>query len=313
MKNCALDKQSHTWSFASVAMGLVWVAAYILLIAPVFVFSALGGQWLGRAAWPGISPLFHGITWIAGVLLITWLMRVKANKASWSGMAVPRPQLLRLLLGAVTGFAVILIASGIEYRLGWLHLVRIDTGLHRGLSKTLWVVLELAPSLAVGFTEELAFRGYIFQTLGERMPVWAASLSMSVIFAVIHFTLGGFSGAFVVSVIVVSFMFLSLRFATGSLWFPIGFHGAWDWTQTYFVGLSTTGTRGYDPALMQIRQTGPSFWVGDQQAVESGLLFMLIALGLFALALIYASVAGKSPPWMQPLAKEGVSITNVGD
>jgi hypothetical protein len=126
---------------------------------------------------------------------------------------------------------------------------------------------------------------------------------MSLVFAVSHFTLGGFNAAFVVSAVIVSLMFLSLRFATGSLWFPIGFHGAWDWTQTYFVGLSTTGTSGYDPALIQIRQSGPPFWVGDQQAIESGLLFMLIALGLLALALLYTSAVNQSPPWTQPLAK----------
>jgi membrane protease YdiL (CAAX protease family) len=285
-------------------MGLLWVAIYVVLIAPVFVFSALGGQWLGRVVWLGMSPLFHGISWIAGVLLITWLVRVKVNKASWSGMALPWPQWLRLLLGAVVGFAVIMIASGIEYQLGWLHLVAIDTNLHRGLSKTLWMALALIPSLAVGFAEELGFRGYIFQTLGERMPVWAASLSMSVIFAVLHFSLGGFNAAFIVSVIVVSLMFLALRFATGSLWFPIGFHAAWDWTQTYFVGLATTGTQGYDPALIQVRQTGPTSWVGYQQAIESGLLFILIALALLVLALVYVSVFGKSPPWTKRLAEE---------
>jgi membrane protease YdiL (CAAX protease family) len=292
--------------FVSVAMGLVRVAIYILLIAPVFVFSGLGGQWLGRLVWPGVSPLFHGISWISGVLLITWLVRVKVNKASWSGMALPAPQWLRLILGAVAGFAVIVAVSGIEYQLGWLHIVGIDTSLHRGLSKTLWIALALTPSLAVGLTEELAFRGYIFQTLGERMPVWAAGLLMSVLFAVLHFSLGGFNVAFVVSVIVVSLMFLALRFATGSLWFPIGFHGAWDWTQTYFVGLATTGTQGYDPALIQVRQTGPSFWVGYQQATESGLLFILIALGLLVLALVYVSVFGKSPPWTKRLAEEAL-------
>jgi membrane protease YdiL (CAAX protease family) len=297
---------SHRRPFVYVAMGLVRVAIYILLIAPVFVFSGLGGQWLGRLVWPGVSPLFHGISWISGVLLITWLVRVKVNKASWSGMALPAPQWLRLILGAVAGFAVIVAVSGIEYQLGWLHIVGIDTSLHRGLSKTLWIALALTPSLAVGLTEELAFRGYIFQTLGERMPVWAAGLLMSVLFAVLHFSLGGFNVAFVVSVIVVSLMFLALRFATGSLWFPIGFHGAWDWTQTYFVGLATTGTQGYDPALIQVRQTGPSFWVGYQQATESGLLFILIALGLLVLALVYVSVFGKSPPWTKRLAAEAL-------
>jgi hypothetical protein len=197
-----------------------------------------------------------------------------------------------------------MIASGIEYRLGWLHLVGIDTSLHRGLSKTLWIALALVPSLAVGISEELSFRGYIFQTLGERMPVWAAGLLMSVIFAVLHFSLSGFSVAFVVSVIVVSLMFLALRLATGSLWFPIGFHGAWDWTQTYFVGLSAPGAQGYDPALIQVRQTGPTFWVGSEQAIESGLLFILIALGVLVLALVYVSVSGKSPRWTQRLAEE---------
>jgi membrane protease YdiL (CAAX protease family) len=222
MQDSASDKPNRRRRFVSVVTGLVWVALYVLLIAPVFVLSALGGQWLGRVVWPGMSPLFHDISWIAGVLLVTWLVRVKVNKASWSGMALPQPQWLRLLLGAVAGFAVILVATGIEYQLGWLHLVGIDTSLHRGLSKTLWMALALIPSLAVGFAEELAFRGYIFQTLGERMPVWAGGLLMSVLFAVLHFSLGGFNAAFVVSVIVMSLMFLGLRIATGSLWFPMG-------------------------------------------------------------------------------------------
>jgi membrane protease YdiL (CAAX protease family) len=304
MQDSAHSGPSHRRPFVSVAMGLVWVGIYVLLIAPVFVFSALGGQWLGRVVWPGMSPLFHGITWIAGVLLITWLVRVKGNKASWSAMALPRPQWLRLLLGAVAAFAVIVAASGIEYQLGWLHLVGIDTSLHRGLSKTLWIALALIPSLAVGIAEELAFRGYIFQTLGERMPVWAASLLMSVLFGLLHSSLDGFNAAFVVSALIVSLMFLAMRFATGSLWFPIGFHGAWDWTQTYFVGLATTGTQGYNPALIQVRQSGPPFWVGYQQAIESGSLFMLIALGLLVLALVYASVSGKSPAWTNRLAEE---------
>jgi membrane protease YdiL (CAAX protease family) len=297
MQNSAPDMPSHRRSFAFVALGLVWVTVYVVLIAPVFVFSALGGQWLGRIVWPGMSPLFHGISWIAGVLFITWLVRLKLNKASWSGMALPAPQWLRLLLGAIAGFATIVVVAGIEYQLGWLHLVGIDTNLHRGLSKTLWIVLALVPSLAVGFAEELAFRGYIFRTLGERMPIWSAALLMSAIFAVLHFSLAGFSVGFVVSVIVMSLMFLALRFATGSLWFPIGFHGAWDWTQTYFVGLGTTGAQGYDPSLIQVRQTGPVFWIGDQQTIESGLLFILIAFGLLVCSLAYASFFDRSPGW----------------
>ena len=284
----------------SALIGLAWSLIYIALITPVFIFSALGGQWLGRVVWPGASPIFHGITWIAGVFLVTWLIRVKANRRAWAPIGLPRPQLLRLVLGALAGLSLILLASLLEYKLGWLHVTTVDTSLHRGVSKPLWMVLALLPSLAVGFSEELAFRGYVFETLAERLPVWVAALLMSVVFALAHFSLSGFNVAFVVAVTVMSLVFLSLRFAAGSLWFAIGFHGAWDWTQTYLVGLATTGT-GNDPALVQIRQTGPSFWVGNQQATEGGVLFLLIEISVLILALAYAASIDRLPPWTQRL------------
>ncbi|HZT02300.1 MAG TPA: type II CAAX endopeptidase family protein [Steroidobacteraceae bacterium] len=292
--------------FVSVSIGLAWIVLYIVLIAPVFLFSAFGGERLGRVTWPGISPLFHGIVWIAGVLLITWLVRVKLNKRSWSGMALPRLQLSRLALGGFAGLSLILIIAAIEYELGWLHFVRIDTSMHRGVSKVLWAILCLTPSLGVGVSEELGFRGYVFQTLGERMPVWVAALLMSIIFGLLHFTLSGFNAAFVISVMTISLMFLSFRFATGTLWFAIGFHGAWDWTETYLVGLSTTGG-GYDPALIQITQTGPAFWVGSQQATESGALFILIVLCVLAIAITYATAVGRLPPLTRQLGAQRVA------
>lgn len=285
-------------SYASISAGLLSVALYVLLVAPIFVFSAIGGQGLGRVIWPGLSPLFHGVSWIAGVFVVTWIMRVRVNREPWSGMALPRPQVLRLLLGAAGGVAAILVAAAVEYQMGWLHIARIDTEAHRGLGKSLWLVLELLPSLAVGLSEELAFRGYVFRTLGERMPVWVAALLMSLVFAALHFSLSGFGVTFVLSVTITSLTLLMLRFASGSLWLPIGFHGAWDWTQTYLVGLSTAGRQGYDPALAQVRQTGPSFWVGNGQAIEAGALFMLIELIVLGLALLYTAVAGRRIAWM---------------
>jgi membrane protease YdiL (CAAX protease family) len=292
----------------SAAVGLAWSLLYIVLIAPVFVFSALGGEWLGRKVWTGLSPLFHGIVWMSGVLLITWLVRVKVNRRPWADLGLPRPQVSRVALGALAGMALILIAAFIEYEAGWLHFLRVDTSLHRGVGKPLMIILQLLPSLAVGVCEETAFRGYVFQTLGERTPAWLAAILMSVVFGLAHFTLSGFNVSFVVTVTVISLMFLSLRFATGSLWFGIGFHGAWDWTQTYLVGLSTTGAH-YDPALVQFVQTGPSFWVGSQQAIESGALFMLIVLCVLVVALGVASAAGRLPRWTQRLSASGAAST----
>ena len=284
-------------------VGLAWIVLYIALIAPVFVGSAFGAQMAaGALALPWLSPVLHGVLWIAGVLLVTWFVRVKLNRRPWAGLGVPRPQLGRLALGAVCGVAVILAITAIEWGLGWVHLSPIDRSEVHHTPRLVWISLTLLPSLAVGIAEELGFRGYVFQTLAERSRVWIAALATGVIFGALHFTLSGFTWSFVVSVLLISITYVVLRFATGSLWFPIGVHGAWDWTQTYFIGLSSFGTP-HDPALIHVRQSGPALWVGDGEAIEGGLLFLLAIAGLLVLTLVLS----RRVPWSRRLSPIGLT------
>jgi membrane protease YdiL (CAAX protease family) len=290
--------------------GFLRVALCIALIIPVFIGSALGGQTVAKAVGaPWLSPVFHGVTWIAGVLLVVWVLRTKIDRAPWRDLGLPLPQLGRLGLGAVLGVLAILLAAAIEHQLGWLQIARVDLADHRGVPKLGWIALCLIPSLGVGLAEELSFRGYVFRTLGERMPAWVAALLMGVIFGTLHFTLSGFGPAFVVSVLVISTSYVFLRFATGSLWFPIGFHGAWDWTQTYLVGIGNVGSAGYDPALVQVRQSGPALWVGSGQTIESGGLFLVMEVAILAVALVWMVRARRSPDWRRPLAPAGGAPT----
>ena len=62
-------------------------------------------------------------------------------------------------------------------------------------------LIDVRQADGVGFAEELAFRGYLFQTLRERMPAWAAAGLSAVIFVAYHLTLGGFGPGFVATVI----------------------------------------------------------------------------------------------------------------
>ena len=50
----------------------------------------------------------------------------------------------------------------------------------------------------MGLAEELGFRGYVLQTLGERMPLWAAAGLSAAIFALYHLTLGGCGPGFAI-------------------------------------------------------------------------------------------------------------------
>jgi membrane protease YdiL (CAAX protease family) len=49
------------------------------------------------------------------------------------------------------------------------------------------IVVQLVPSLGTGFYEELAFRGYVLQTMGERTQLWIAVGVSCLLFSAVHF------------------------------------------------------------------------------------------------------------------------------
>lgn len=286
---------------------LAWAIVFLALFFGVAFGTHLAGVVVGHTGMRWFSTVSRVVIEIGGVVLITWLLRVKLNKKAWAGMALPRPQLGRLLFGCGCGLLAILAVCGSEYLLGWLHVTQISMQPLLGLPRVGAILLLLLPALGTGFGEELAFRGYIFQTLAERTPVWVAALLTGMFFALAHFSVSGFGVPFILSTIGGSVMFLIMRFVTGSLWFPIGFHAMWDWTQTFLVGLSTTGS-AHDPALIQISQSGPAFWVGGGNAAESGLLYMC-AWGLaLILALAYGKHVGRTLPWTRRLSAHGRAL-----
>lgn len=284
--------------------GLAWVLLFVALFLAVAITTSISGKAVGKTDFGWLSPFLRGVVQIGGVLLLTWFVRIKLNKRPWGGMALPRPQLGLLLSGALCGAAAILAVAGVEYLMGWLHVTQISSDPHWGMPRVAVILLLLIPALGTGLSEELAFRGYIFQTLGERGPVWIAALLMGLIFALVHFSLSGFGLSFILSTVIGSVMFLCMRFATGSLWFPIGFHALWDWTQSYLVGLSSAGAKN-DPSLIQISQSGPSMWVGGGDALEFGFLYTGVATLALMIALAYGKYMGRPVPWSRKLAVDG--------
>ena len=56
--------------------GLAWVAAYGVLFLAATIASAMALHRLAPGAPKWLFPVSHGVLWIAGVLLVTWLVRV---------------------------------------------------------------------------------------------------------------------------------------------------------------------------------------------------------------------------------------------
>jgi len=90
---------------------------------------------------------------------------------------------------------------------------------------------------SVGFMEELMFRGYGLHNLRAWLGLPAAMVIQAVIFAAAHTGNEGMPTALslydgkwaLVNLVLIAYFFALAYMKTGTLWFPIGFHAAWNW------------------------------------------------------------------------------------
>ncbi len=141
--------------------------------------------------------------------------------------------------------------------------------------------------ILVGFAEELQNRGYILRALSEGIGFWAAAAVTSFWFAATHVFEGDPWFGALGTGLRGFFDCLTWR-ATGSLAFAIGFHAAWDGTETALFGVPD-GSFTVPAALVTTRLSGPVWLSGGTVGPEGSVYayavtFMLIMTALLILA-----------------------------
>jgi len=133
--------------------------------------------------------------------------------------------------------------------------------------------------LLVGFAEESLWRGYVLVQLARTISFWPAAAILSAIFAAGHAANGGenligLSSAFLFGIVLAA----SFRL-TGSLWFAVGTHAAWDYGQSFVFGVPDSGLR-IEGALFHPSIHGPAWLTGGSAGPEGSVLtaFSLLAI-----------------------------------
>jgi hypothetical protein len=91
---------------------------------------------------------------------------------------------------------------------------------------------------------------------------------------------------------------------TGSAWWAIGCHAAWDWAETYFYGAADSGFQPQGHYLTT-SPAGNALWSGGTDGPEGSLLVLgIILLLLVALIAIYGrgKSTGLDAPVPEPVA-----------
>jgi len=127
--------------------------------------------------------------------------------------------------------------------------------------------------LCVGLLEESTLRGYLQFTLTRGIGFWWAASILSLLFGAGHLRNNGESLWGVAAATLGGFIFCISLWYTKSLWWAIGFHGGWDWAQSYFYGTPDSGLKIQDHLLISHPSGNPA-WSGGTVGPEGSLLIL---------------------------------------
>jgi uncharacterized protein len=122
--------------------------------------------------------------------------------------------------------------------------------------------------------------------------LWQAAWVSSTVFGVRHTGNNGENWIGILAVGVIGFVFVVSVRVTGSAWWAIGCHAAWDWAETYFYGAADSGNVATGHYLTTT-PAGPAFWSGGADGPEGSVLVLGVMLLLLVLLVV---VYGRKKP-----------------
>ncbi len=213
------------------------------------------------------------------LVLATWIMARRQHRSIGDfGLPLAEAFGWRFWLGAVFGFGMLSALLLALHETGNFDVAAV--ALTRG-AVPYYAIAWGGVFLGVAFAEELAFRGYLFYMAAQRIGFWRAAFALSVGFAVSHIPNQGETPIGLLHVLATGFLFCFALRRTGSLWFVIGYHAAWDWAESFFYGTPDSGLIAAGHYL-NTSIHGPS-WLSGGSAGPEGSLVSIAVLALAAL------------------------------
>jgi membrane protease YdiL (CAAX protease family) len=127
--------------------------------------------------------------------------------------------------------------------------------------------------IVAGLAEEALFRGYPLQTFTRARLAWIGVLLTSLPFAVVHLKNPNVIQGFTFINTALAGVWLAVAYLrTRSLWFPLGVHWAWNWTQGAVFGVPVSGLTHIAPQpLFRRIDFGPAWLTGGDYGIEGGI------------------------------------------
>jgi membrane protease YdiL (CAAX protease family) len=134
----------------------------------------------------------------------------------------------------------------------------------------------LGACLLVGVGEEMFLRGYFLQTLWKAVGFWPATAVIAVLFAGVHYLFKPGENVWdMIALVSFSVLCCYSVLRTGTLWFAVGLHVAYDFMQLFVIG---TPNGGHVPIgrLLNATFNGPAWLTGGPLGTEASWIAYLM-------------------------------------
>jgi membrane protease YdiL (CAAX protease family) len=223
---------------------------------------------------PGIALLISSIASLAAITISVLLARRYLDRRSFTslgfqgGMRVWRD----LLSGFWIAGLMMLIIYLIERLAGWLSLTGAAWQDIPPVEIILSLGIMLVAFIAVGWQEELYFRGYLLQNTSEGLnPAWGIALA-SLVFGLAHLTNPNASLMGALGVTLAGLFMAYAYWRTRQLWLPIGIHIGWNFFEGPLLGFPVSGFGTFQ--LLRNQIAGPILFTGGAFGPEAGLVLI---------------------------------------
>lgn len=180
-----------------------------------------------------------------------------------------------MLKGWGFGTLLLLVSFLGTYLLGGLEFVRVDFS-----QRTLLYILSLIPFWFIqGGTEELVTRGWLLQTVTNKLNLsWGIAISSS-LFSMLHMGNQGVTALSLISIVLVGVLMALYMLKTDNIWGVAALHGAWNFAQGNLVGVAVSG-RDVGGSLLhfQARSGVPDWLSGGAFGLEGNIVTCLVLL-----------------------------------
>jgi len=230
---------------------------------------------------------------LISVLLPTLYIASHRNSSSWYmvGLKIDSYSIRDLIYGFMVALSALLIFVGVFLLSGFEFHFDLDE-----FNSVDFIYISLL-IFAGAATEEIIFRGVIFQAILEKFSAPVTIMTLAFIFSFMHASNPGFTRLAFLNIFLAGVLLGVMYFQTRSLWAPISFHFFWNFFQFSALGMPVSGHNFGNLLIYFTKNETGSFTdvaLGGDFGIEGGFITTIFLL----FATYYSLIKLKQSPYI---------------